>query len=142
MTFARDHELKLGGWVPLNGWAEDFPKAPGILKEYPEFKAAPSPDMAVMTRLNIEQSDATLLLVPPRVKSPGSLAAQALCRDLDRPCLLTHGHSLQEILGWLDDLQQKRRKGLWLNVGGPRASEYSRGEGRAYRLLSAIFTAP
>ena len=31
-----------GGWCPRGGWAEDFPKSPGLLARYPLLRETPS----------------------------------------------------------------------------------------------------
>ena len=33
MDAAREFGIPLCGWCPKNGWAEDYPSAPGLLKD-------------------------------------------------------------------------------------------------------------
>ena len=42
MDFAKEHGIPLCGWCPKNGWAEDYPDAPGLLADYPELTETPS----------------------------------------------------------------------------------------------------
>src|SRR5262245_14533482 len=51
-----------GGWCPKGGWAEDMPSPPGILARYPALREASSADPSERTRLNVQDSDATLLV--------------------------------------------------------------------------------
>jgi len=109
--------LEYAGWCPLGGWAEDFLTPPGLLAAYPKLREASSPDPAVRTRLNVRDSDATLVVRRPSVTSPGTDLTVALARDLGRPLLVTAG-DLEEAMAWLAGLGTQ----LTLNVAGPRES--------------------
>ena len=109
--------IEYGGWCPLGGWAEDFPTPPGLLAAYPQLREASSPDPAARTRLNVHDSDATLVVRRPSVTSPGTDLTVAVARELGRPLLVTAG-DVEEVTAWLAGLGT----GLTLNVAGPRES--------------------
>jgi len=106
-----------GGWCPAGGWAEDFPTPPGLLTLYPELTATAEPDPAVRTRLNVRDSDATLIVWDGRTPSPGTQLTIDVSRELGRPHLLTSGEAA-EVAAWLTALGV----GIVLNVAGPRES--------------------
>ena len=109
--------LSYGGWCPLGGWAEDLPTPPGLLALYPLLREAPSPDPAVRTRLNVRDSDATLVVRRPSVISPGTDLTVAIAGELDRPLLVTTGE-VDVVRDWLAGLGD-----VVLNVAGPRESQ-------------------
>jgi len=109
--------IEYGGWSPLGGWAEDFTSPPGLLAAYPLLHEAPSPDPALRTRLNVRDSDATLVVRRPSVASPGTDLTVALANALGRPVLVTAG-DVEAVMAWLAGLGT----GLTLNIAGPRES--------------------
>lgn len=119
---ALDAALEAGvpyaGWCPAGGWAEDLPEPPGLLAAYPALRESPSPDPAVRTRLNVRDSDATLVVRAAHVRSPGTDLTVRTAGDLGRPCLVTAG-SAAEVRRWLHDIGPE----VTLNVAGPRESE-------------------
>ena len=125
--------LEYGGWCPFGGWAEDFPRPPGLLAAYPQLHEASSPDPAVRTRLNVRDSDATLVVRRPSVTSPGTDLTVALARDLGRPVLVTAG-DVDEAMAWLAGLGA----GLTLNVAGPRESHDPGIYVRTRRLIDEV----
>ncbi len=87
LDFAVRHRVPYGGWCPRGGWAEDRPRPPGLLADFPLLKATRSADPAVRTRLNVRDSAATVVLADRRGAevSPGTMAALAAARRLGRP---------------------------------------------------------
>jgi len=110
--------VEYAGWCPLGGRAEDLPTPPGLLATYPSLREAPSPDPAVRTRLNVRDSDATLVVRRPGVPSPGTDLTVTTARELGRPLLVTL-EDLDEVLAWLRGLPMVSA----LNVAGPRESQ-------------------
>lgn len=102
------------GWCPRGGWAEDVA---GLLVRYPGLHETASDDPAERTRLNVRDSDATLVVRGAGVRSPGTDATVEWAARLGRPWL--ESTDTGEVLAWLDGLPS----GLALNVAGPRASE-------------------
>lgn len=110
--------VEYGGWCPAGGWAEDFPSPPGLLAHYPNLREAPSTDPEVRTKLNVRDSDATLIVRVGEAHSPGTDLTSGTADDLGRPYLITDG-DLDAVRAWLSTLPAK----VTLNVAGPRESE-------------------
>jgi hypothetical protein len=112
-----------GGWCPAGGRAEDMAEPPGVLAHYPRLRETTEDDPSVRTRLNVRDSDATLVLVPRSGwHSPGTAWTIECCRDLSRPHLvatLDDPAGASAVAGWLDGLPD----GAVLNVAGPRESQ-------------------
>lgn len=121
---ALDVAIELGlpysGWCPAGGWAEDLPDPPGVLAPYPRLRETPSDDPSVRTRLNVRDSDATLVVRAPGKYSPGSDLTIATAEKMGRPCLETMGDP-DTVTDWLMSLPT-RIGGIRLNVAGPRES--------------------
>lgn len=109
-----------GGWCPAGGWAEDQPEPPGLLALYPNLVATPQADPAVRTRLNVRDSDATLVVWDGAVPSPGTRRTIDIALELGRPLLVTVG-DVAEVDAWLAGLPELPT-GIVLNVAGPRES--------------------
>lgn len=117
LDVARALGLASGGWCPKGRRAEDGP----IDTRYPLRETA-SRDYAVRTRLNVHDSDGTLVLCRGPARA-GTALTLRLARRLGRPRMvvdlahprLSHARAVR---GWLAD------KGIaTLNVAGPRESE-------------------
>jgi hypothetical protein len=112
--------LPYGGWCPAGGIAEDLPDPPGLLAGYPRLRETTESDPSVRTRLNVRDSDATLVLVPRADwHSPGTAWTIECCRDLVRPHLVAIGEDRAAVATWLEGLPD----GVVLNVAGPRESQ-------------------
>ena len=61
---ARQCGLKICGWCPKGGWAEDCPEPPGLLALYPELRETPSENVSQRTVWNVRDADATLIICP------------------------------------------------------------------------------
>lgn len=128
------------GWCPRGGWAEDMPDPPGLLARYPGLLATPAREPAERTRLNVRDSDATLILTMGPAASPGTALAEREARALARPLALV------DLAGSEADQEDRIRELLEglpgaraLNVAGPRESEAPGIYRRAARLLGAAF---
>jgi hypothetical protein len=124
--------VRHGGWCPRGGVAEDLPDG-GLGERYPALREAPSADPAERTRLNVRDSDATLV-VRADVRSPGTDLTVATARELGRPCLVTDGSDAEPVRAWLDGLGDD----VVLNVAGPRESEQPGAYDDARRLLDRL----
>jgi hypothetical protein len=127
--------LEIGGFVPLGRWAEDG-HVPGRYKGLTE---CDSEDPAVRTRLNVENSDATLILSHGKL-SGGSLTTWKAARNSRKPCLHidldrdSDETALDKISLWL------RNGGFSeLNIAGPRASKDPQIYDHAYKVLTRVF---
>lgn len=111
--------VEYGGWCPRGGWAEDFPRPPGLLTAYPCLRETPTGDAWVRTTRNVRDSHATLILHVHGADSPGTELTVETARRLGRPLFLTEARRAELVLGWLSTLGEE----LTLNVAGPRESE-------------------
>ena len=135
---ALDVAIELGlpyrGFVPQGRWAEDGP----IPSSYKGLTECNSPEPAARTRLNVENSGATLILSHGRLAG-GSLVTWQAARNSRKPCLHidldlnTADAAVEKILLWL-------RNGAFeeLNVAGPRASKDPTLYGHAQRVLTRV----
>jgi hypothetical protein len=104
-----------GGWCPRGRLAED-----GRIPDRYLLVETESPDYAVRTARNVEDSQATLILH----RGPfggGTKLTRRLARRYGRPCLLVDLEQPPEpsvVLGWLAERQVEV-----LNVAGPRESQ-------------------
>lgn len=134
---ARAAGVTIGGWVPRDRWAEDG----RVPDEYVGMRETISRDPAERTRLNVEDSDGTLLLSHGPLRG-GSALTLARAEAASKPCL------------WLDldacstsDAAARARAWLQLhaiqtlNVAGPRASEDPAGRDAAFQLVKALLSA-
>ncbi|MGD9615014.1 MAG: putative molybdenum carrier protein [Alphaproteobacteria bacterium] len=116
--------LLYGGWVPKGGWAEDLPDPPGLLAIYPRLREAISREPAERTRLNVRDSDATLILTAGSGlgASPGTMLTEQTAAALGRPLLMVpvdRSDAVVLIKRWLDGLDRIAVP----NIAGPRESE-------------------
>lgn len=131
---ARTHGIPYGGWIPAGGWAEDRTAAPGLLGEFPLLRPTCTTDPAERTELNVRDSDATLIVAPHNLHSPGTELTAALALRHGKPCRVTHGSDPREVARWLAAIGPDVR----LNVAGPRASEWAEGYETCRALLNDV----
>ncbi len=114
--------IPYGGWCPRGGLAEDLPAPPGLLAHYPNLVEAPTPEPAERTRLNVRDSDGTLVLTrhPGRLTG-GTARTVRVAEELGKPLLVASPDDetvVEEVRDWL------ARSGVRvLNVAGPRESK-------------------
>lgn len=133
LDVAAELGIPRGGWCPAGGLAEDLSEPPGLLTAYPELREAPSPDPDVRTRLNVQDSDATLVVTD--VEPTGGTAVTILvARELGRPLLLSDGTDHEALVSWLQAFDEPPV----LNVAGPRESTRPGTYARTRALLEAV----
>ncbi|MGH6834632.1 MAG: putative molybdenum carrier protein [Methylocella sp.] len=119
--------MPYGGWVPKGALAENFPFAPGLLKRYPEMVETETSDPAERTKLNVRDSDVTIILVQSidQTKLPGTKLTIETANRLGRPYLIQvvgEPQAAVQLSQWLSD--RNREKVIdTLNIAGPRNSE-------------------
>ena len=125
--------IATGGWVPRGRRAEDGT----IPARYVGLVESESGDYAQRTRLNVRDSDATLVFAFG--EPTGGTALTARCaRDLGRPVLVldlderTRAEAVDRLLDWLGETAPRV-----LNVAGPRLS----GEPRIAAAVAAVLPA-
>ena len=116
-----------GGWVPKGDWAENFQHPPGLLTKYPKMVETEASDPAERTKLNVRDSDATIILVQSNDQEelPGTKLTLETAHRLGRPSLTVAVGDLDaaaRLRQWLSDRCEKRPI-CSLNVAGPRESE-------------------
>lgn len=118
LQFAADRGLAYGGWVPKGRTNED-----GIIPDrFKGLTEAPDSIPATRTRLNVEASDATLILTNG-ANSPGTAVTQRFAAEAKRPCLSVSlggdlAWAVADARRWLEDVRP-----AVLNIAGPRESE-------------------
>ena len=119
---ALDTAIKLGiphgGWCPKNRMAED-----GTIPNKYLLKETDSSDHAQRTRLNIEDSDGTLILVPslPVKVTDGTVLTITEVQKKQKPFLiidLSQAINFKNISTWIEKNKIKA-----LNIAGPRESQ-------------------
>lgn len=132
---AKAYGIKICGWCPKGGWAEDYPEPPGILALYPELQETPSKEPEQRTIWNVRDSDATLIICPRDANSGGTDLTEQTARELGKPCFVIRGkEDVDKALEWLNNLGDE----LDLNVAGPRASEWPEAYETAHRYLTRM----
>jgi len=127
--------LPIGGFVPLGRWAEDGT----VPSKYKGLTECDSADPAVRTRLNVENSDATLILSHGKLAG-GSLVTWQAARTARKPCLHidldrnSDDSAVEKIVLWI-------RTGDFyeLNIAGPRASKDPEIYDHAHGILVRVF---
>ena len=132
MDFAGEHNIPLCGWCPRDGWAEDYPNAPGLLRDYPELTETPSSETGQRTKWNMRDCDAILTIIPKgSAYSQGTMTGLAEGEALGKPMYTASGvNDIPEIISWIGSLPDETE----LCIGGPRASECP----EAYDVAKAI----
>ncbi len=106
--------IACGGWCPQGRLAEDG----RIPARYP-LTESESREYAVRTRLNVEDSDATLIICEGAPEG-GTALTIVYAKQTGRPYYvadLSQGRSVEEVLDWLRPYAVQT-----LNVAGPRES--------------------
>lgn len=129
--------LDVGGYCPKGRWAEDG----SIDEKYPLIETASS-DLKLRTRLNVESSDGTLILIPSGVVSLCTDFTVDCAQELNRPVLQVdptepQSKSADSILKWIRAHQIQI-----LNVAGPRESESPGIYAVTLALLTKTFPLP
>jgi hypothetical protein len=116
--FALENGIEIGGFVPQGRRAEDG----RIGERYPHLIETKTRNYSERTRLNIEHSDATLILSNEKLTG-GSRLTERLAERRRKPCLhlefssVEMDDAVESAKKWLDSVDCRK-----LNVAGPRAS--------------------
>lgn len=119
LDFAIERRFKNGGFVPKGRIAEDG----RISERYPNLRETKTADPAERTQLNVEDSDATLIITRG-LPVGGSKLTIELATGRGKPWLhlnlraLSLNEAAAQARCWLRSIDCKR-----LNIAGPRASE-------------------
>lgn len=121
LLMARELGIKVGGWCPKGGLDEN---GRCILEQYSSMKEARTTNPNERTKLNIEDSDGTLIIVPSiplseKIKD-GTLLTIEYVKETKKPYLiisLNDPNSSDPFKNWLSENDIKI-----LNIAGPRES--------------------
>lgn len=138
MDVARKYGIPLCGWCPKDGWAEDYPAAPGLLEEYPELTETPLKDTRQRTLWNMRDTDAILTIIPEgSMDSRGTEQGLEAGRELEKPMYTASGMSdVDSIVQWIKDLPEETE----LCIGGPRESECKHAYDIASKILNEVIS--
>ncbi len=119
--FAIESGIPYGGFVPLGGWAEDYPNPPGVIADYPEFVETTSSRPLLRTFFNIQHSGAVLIIRRDGDTSFGTdvtydFASMEKASHVVSPDSPAAAESIDMFLDSFPD-------DIVLCVGGPRESE-------------------
>jgi hypothetical protein len=127
-------DFECGGWVPGDRMAED-----GVIPERYPLIALPNGNYRQRTRLNVVDSDGTVILHEGRL-SGGTRLTRDLCALLGRPCILIGASetpdaiaAAEAVLKFIDDNNIET-----LNVAGPRASGWTDGYRFALTVIGQV----
>lgn len=124
-----------GGWCPQGRRAEDGTIPP----RYP-LKETASPDYAARTRMNVRDSDATLILTRGE-PTGGTMLTVDLATVLEKPAMVVDldaadpAEALADIRGWIAD-----QSVATLNVAGPRESGAPGIQTQVQQLLAGLLS--
>ena len=135
VDLAIDKKIKWGGWVPAGRRAEDGTIDPS----YSSFKEASSSKYADRTRLNVRDSDGTVIFAHGELIGGTALTAQ-YATELGKPLLTVDldASQISEAASKTARLIRKHEVRI-LNVAGPRASEDPEVYDAVYRILTSVF---
>lgn len=118
---AIEFEILTGGWCPRGGRDET---GSCFLNRYSFLRETSSPNPDERTKLNIESSDGTLILLPkipiPDHIKDGTLLTIRYAETVKKPYILISlegGDQIEKILRWIDENNISV-----LNIAGPRES--------------------
>ena len=132
---AKKYGIRICGWCPQGGWAEDFPEPPGVMALYTQLRETASREPEERTVRNVQDADATLIIRPGGADSAGTDLTEKTAEELGKPCMVIGSEGdISGAVEWLRSLPD----GLDLNVAGPRESEWPIAYGTACRYLSMI----
>lgn len=123
-----------GGWCPKGRKAED-----GVINDRYQLIETETAEYSERTKLNIKDSDGTLILVPitPIKVTDGTILTIAEVKVRAKPYLiidLSNKDDIQSIIEWINDNKIKV-----LNIAGPRESQAPGIHMRALVLLNHLF---
>lgn len=146
LDVAIERGMGWGGWCPKGGWAEDFPKPPGLLAKYRHLKETPLSHPLQRTEWNVRDSDATLIITDRQGASVsiGTGRAQQWARQHGKPFLVVDvndAKALARVTAWMDMQNKRFGADMTLSIGGPRESEAPGIYDAARQLISAMLNA-
>ncbi len=130
LDFAMQHKIPCGGWCPKGRQAED-----GIIPEVYPLKETASTVHSVRTRLNINDSDGTLIIFINEMDE-GTNYTRRYAEETGKPVYMISEKEKTDQRGFMNWMMKNNIRVL--NVAGPRES---RSEGTykfAYKVLGEL----
>ena len=118
LDFAIEHDIECGGWCPKGRLAED-----GVISKIYPLEETKSADYKERTRLNVEDSDGTLIILQNKMDTGTNYTIEVL-KEIKKPYLIintTDTDNVKKVTEWLNQWKINV-----LNIAGPRESN-SRG---------------
>jgi hypothetical protein len=133
LDFAIANGIEHGGWCPRGRRAED-----GVIPKQYCLIEADTPLYQQRTRLNVRDSQATLIFCDLKRRSRGTALTIKCAATMQKPYLVVDidSYDCRKILKWLRRVQPQI-----LNVAGPRAGESSRASLAVETVLSSVICA-
>ena len=132
LDWAIARQVPHGGWCPAGRLAED-----GLIPDRYQLRETPSAAYPERTRLNVEDSDATLI-ISPRPLEGGTLLTVKHAEEVDKPMLIVTSENEEDAPEFLRAFIQEHEVGI-LNVAGPRASGSAEVEAMVTRLFDRAY---
>ena len=140
LRIANENGLPLGGWCPKGGLDEN---GDDIRKTYPSLQATITANPDERTKLNIRDSDGTLIVVPrwplPETIQDGTRLTYKEIMEQGKPYLIIGLNDTEnaavKILQWIKEHNIKI-----LNIAGPRESSSLGIEEQASALFRQVFS--
>ena len=132
LDWAIANHLEHGGWCPAGRLAED-----GSIPNRYHLRETKSPTYPERTLLNVEHSDATLI-VSPTHPTGGTLLTVQHAQEVGKPVLVVTRENEKESPDLLRTFIRQHEVSI-LNVAGPRASGCPEVKGMVGRLLDRAF---
>lgn len=133
--FALENDIGIGGFIPKGRRAEDGK----IPSKYPNLVETETRNYAIRTELNVQNSDATLILSHGKLTG-GSLFTRRFAKRHKKPFLhidfdiLPLKKAAEIVSEWLDSVGCEN-----LNVAGPRASSDAKSYTKTKKFLKRLF---
>lgn len=124
------HEIAHGGWCPAGRLAED-----GAINSRYALTETETTDYQTRTRLNVKDSDGTLILSAKPLEGGTALTAE-LAEKLRKPYLVVDPAKVSAIPAVLEWLENNAIRTL--NIAGPRASKQPDIYDQAYHFLDRL----
>lgn len=134
LDVALESGIPCGGWCPRGRRAED-----GVIPAKYPLQETASEDYAERTRLNVLDSDGTLILIAG-TPDGGTALTVRIARENARPhrvVELGHPPDARDVLDWIRDHRIRT-----LNIAGPREEEHPGIQERATGFLLGLLSCP
>ena len=139
LRFADEMGLELGGWCPNGGLDENMKD---IREQYPSLVEATTANPDERTKLNIQDSDGTLIIVPswplPEKIKDGTLLTLQETKNLKKPYLIINLANAYQDINVVQEWTENYNIQI-LNIAGPRESSSPNIYQKTYEILFSMF---